>query len=90
MIRRMWKVPWAMWLHQNKVVYSIQGIRRAETVVEMEVCKLHAEGAPARMEGRFWAHWSKPLNNILTWEQHRKMTWIEMARLILEKGLTIK
>ena len=55
-------------------------------VVEMKVRKLHAKGAPARMEGRFWVHWNKPLNNILTWEQHRKLAWIETARLILEKA----
>ena len=55
-------------------------------VVKMQVHKLHVEGAPTRMEGRFWVHWNKPLNNILTWEQHRKLAWIETARLILEKA----
>ena len=37
MIKRIWKVPWAMWLHRNKMVHSGRGTRKADTVVETEV-----------------------------------------------------
>ena len=82
LIKRIWKVPWAMWLHWNKVVHLIKGTTRADTEVETEIRHLFSMGAPARMERRFREHWSETLSNILSWEQRRKLAWIKTANKI--------
>ena len=89
MIKRIWKVPWAMWLHRNKMVHSGKGTRKADTVVETEVRELHNMGAPENMERHLQNHWNTPLQRLLESDQNTKKAWIRMARFIQDKALAL-